>query len=144
MGTAGAAAVPTTRTCQWRLILVGDGIKIPKRGKKMPAVKLLHQQSDCCTKPEYIMGHSLQAVCLLVDAALSVFAVPLAVRIHEGLVWSNRDKRTLLDKMLLLIETLAITTPFTLLRTPTMQRAKLFTVCLNRAIIWSPASGPMP
>jgi len=95
-----------------RLILVGDGIKIPKRGKKMPAVKLLHQQSDCCTKPEYIMGHSLQAVCLLVDAALSVFAVPLAVRIHEGLVWSNRDKRTLLDKMLLLIETLAITTPF--------------------------------
>ena len=95
-----------------RLILVGDGIKIPKRGKKMPAVKLLHQQSDSCTKPEYIMGHSLQAVCLLVDAALSVFAVPLAVRIHEGLVWSNRDKRTLLDKMLALIEALAITTPF--------------------------------
>jgi hypothetical protein len=28
-----------------RLILVGDGIKAPKRGKKMPAVKLLHQQS---------------------------------------------------------------------------------------------------
>ena len=95
-----------------RLVLVGDGIKVPKRGKKMPAVKLLHQQSDSCTKPEYIMGHSIQAVCLLVDAALSVFAVPLAVRIHEGLVWSNRDKRTLLDKMLGLIETLAITTPF--------------------------------
>src|ERR1700751_1303409 len=95
-----------------RLILVGDGIKIPKRGKKMPAVKLLHQQSDCCTKPEYIMGHSLQAVCLLVGAALSVFAVPLAVRIHEGLVWSNRDQRTLLDKMLGLIHTLTITEPF--------------------------------
>jgi hypothetical protein len=44
-----------------RLVVVGDGIKVPKRGKKMPAVKLLHQQSNCSTKPEYIMGHSLQA-----------------------------------------------------------------------------------
>jgi hypothetical protein len=41
-----------------------------------------------------------QAIALLVHAASSFFAVPLAVRIHEGLVWSNRDKRTLLDKML--------------------------------------------
>src|SRR6202162_4695051 len=48
-----------------RLVLVGDGIKAPKRGKKMPAVKLLHQQSESNTKPEYIMGHSMQAVGLL-------------------------------------------------------------------------------
>ena len=40
-----------------RLVLVGDGIKAPKRGRKMPAVKLLHQQSESNTKPEYIMGH---------------------------------------------------------------------------------------
>ena len=95
-----------------RLVLVGDGIKIPKRGKQMPGVKLLHQQSNCSTKPEYIMGHSTQAIALLVHAASSFFAVPLAVRIHEGLVWSNRDKRTLLDKMLGLIQTLTITDPF--------------------------------
>src|SRR5277367_2033410 len=93
-----------------RLVLVGDGIKTPKRGRKMPAVKLLHQQSN--TKPEYIMGHSLQAVSVLVQAASSVFAVPLAMRIHEGLVWSNRDKRTLLDKMLSLLSALAITLPY--------------------------------
>ena len=95
-----------------RLVLVGDGIKAPKRGKKMPAVKLLHQQSESNTKPEYIMGHSMQAVGLLVHAASSVFSVPLAVRIHEGLVWSNRDKRTLLDKMLGLLDILAIKVPF--------------------------------
>jgi hypothetical protein len=95
-----------------RLVLVGDGIKAPKRGKKMPAVKLLHQQSESNTKPEYIMGHSMQAVGLLVHAAKSVFSVPLAVRIHEGLVWSNRDKRTLLDKMLGLLDILAIEVPF--------------------------------
>jgi hypothetical protein len=97
-----------------RLVLVGDGIKVAKRGKKMPAVKLLHQQSNCSTKPEYIMGHSLQAIALLVNAASSVFAVPLAIRIHEGLVWSNRNKRTLLDKMLDLIQTLRITGPLLL------------------------------
>src|SRR6202142_659885 len=57
------------------------------------------------------MGHSLQAVSLLVHAAASVFAVPLAVRIHEGLVWSNRDRRTLLDKMLALLGIVAITEP---------------------------------
>jgi hypothetical protein len=72
----------------------------------------LHQQSESNTKPEYIMGHSLQAVGLLVHAAQSVFSVPLAARIHEGLVWSNRDKRTLLDKMLGLLDILAIKAPF--------------------------------
>ena len=78
----------------------------------MPAVKLLHQQSEANTKPEFITGHSLQAVSLLVQAASSFFAVPLAVRIHEGLVWSNRDRRTLLDKMLALLGIAAVEQPF--------------------------------
>jgi DDE superfamily endonuclease len=95
-----------------RYVLVGDGIKIPKHGRKMPAVKLLHQQSDANTKPEFIMGHSIQAVSLLVQAASSFFAVPLAARIHEGLVWSNRDRRTLLDKMLTLLGIAAVEQPF--------------------------------
>jgi hypothetical protein len=93
-----------------RRVLVGDGIKTAKRGRKMPGVKLLHQQSD--SKPQYTMGHSLQVVSVLMQAASSVFAVPLAMRIHEGLVWSNRDKRTLLDKMLLLLGALAIGSPY--------------------------------
>lgn len=95
-----------------RLILVGDGIKVAKSGKKMPAVKLLHQQSESNTKPEYIMGHSLQAVSLLTQAADSAFAVPLAVRIHEGLVFSNRHRRTLLDNMLALLGIIAVGQPF--------------------------------
>jgi len=84
-----------------RLVLVGDGIKVAKRGKKMPGVKSLHQQSE--NKAEYIMGHSLQAVCMLVHAAQSVVAVPLAARIHEGTEFCNRHKKTLLDKILILI-----------------------------------------
>jgi hypothetical protein len=104
--------MPSALRVNGRLVVVGDGIKIAKRGSKMPAVKLLHQQSQSNTKPEYIMGHSLQAVGLLVAAAQSVFAVPLAARIHEGLVWSNRDRRTLLDKMLGLLDILAIAVPY--------------------------------
>ncbi len=95
-----------------RIVLLGDGIKIPKSGKKMPAVKLLHQQSESNTKPEYIMGHSFQAIALLVSACRSVFAVPLASRIHEGIVFSNRDHKTLLDKMVALLGSLAIALPF--------------------------------
>jgi DDE superfamily endonuclease len=94
-----------------RYVLAGDGIKIPKCGRKMPAVKRLHQHSEANTKPEFIMGHSLQAVSIVVHAASSFFAVPLAIRIHEGLVWSNRDRRTLLDKMLALLGIVAITEP---------------------------------
>jgi hypothetical protein len=104
--------VPDPLRVNGRRVLVGDGIKVAKCGKKMPAVKLLHQQSDSNTKPEFIMGHSLQAVSVLVHAARSVFALPLAVRIHEGLVWSNRDRRTLLDKMLALLGIVAIKEPF--------------------------------
>ena len=33
-----------------RLVLLGDGIKIPKSGRKMPAVKRLHQVSESNTK----------------------------------------------------------------------------------------------
>ena len=91
-----------------RLLLVGDGIKVAKEGRKMPAVKALHQQSDSNSKSAYIMGHSFQAVGILAGALGSVFAVPLASRIHEGVVFSNRDKRTLLDKMVLLLDSLSL------------------------------------
>ena len=95
-----------------RPVLVGDGIKVAKSGKKMPGVKKLHQSSESNTKPEYIFGHSCQAVAVLLQAASSVFAVPLACRIHEGLVFSNRDQRTLLDKMIMLIDSLSMADPF--------------------------------
>ncbi len=94
-----------------RPVLLGDGIKIPKRGRKMPGVKLLHQVSDSNTKPDYIMGHSIQVVSVLVAAASTFFAVPLSGRIHEGLVFSNRDQRTLPNKFLSLVEALGIEEP---------------------------------
>ncbi|MCJ7818226.1 MAG: transposase [Syntrophales bacterium] len=95
-----------------RPVLIGDGIKVAKAGRKMPGVKKLHQQSESNTKPEYIFGHSCQAIAVLTQALASVFALPLACRIHEGVVFSNRDQRTLLDKMILLIDSLGLKEPF--------------------------------
>ena len=94
------------------LVCVADGIKVGREGKKMPAVKLLHQESESNTKAEYIMGHSFQAVSVLTQAGKSVLAVPLATRIHEGLIFSNRCKRTLLDKMIALLKIVAIDQPY--------------------------------
>ena len=91
-----------------RAVLIGDGIKVAKEGRKMPAVKLLHQESGCNSKAEYIMGHSAQALSLLVEGVAVFFAVPLACRIHEGLVFSNRSKKTLLDRLVELIRTLGL------------------------------------
>jgi hypothetical protein len=74
----------------------------------MPGVKKLHQESESNTKPEYIMGHSTQAIAILVGALRTVFAVPLVGRIHEGLVFSNRTKLTQLDKMVLMADSLGL------------------------------------
>jgi len=92
------------------LICLADGLKAPKEGRKMPAVKKLHQSSSDNTKAPFIFGHSLQVLALLVAGpAGHAAAVPLAARIHEGLVWSNRDRRTLLDKLVLLFGPIADT-----------------------------------
>ena len=86
-----------------RPVVLADGLKRPKEGRKMPAVKSLHQESRCNAKASFIMGHSLQAVALLAQAAGRCWAVPVAARIHEGVVWTARDRRTLLDKLAALL-----------------------------------------
>ena len=98
-----------------RLVVAGDGIKVRRAGKKMPGVKLLHQSGGGNTKPEYISGHSCQALALLIGTFSNAFALPLLCRIHEGTRFTTRDKRTLLDKMLELLDTAGIPHPLYLL-----------------------------
>jgi DDE superfamily endonuclease len=88
---------------QGRPVVIVDGLKRPKEGRKMPAVKRLYQESTCNAKPPFIMGHSCQVIALLVRAAGTCFGVPIASRIHEGVVWSNAHRRSLLDKLSQLI-----------------------------------------
>jgi hypothetical protein len=91
-----------------RMVIVGDGLKAPREGRKMPGVKTLFQESSSNTKPQYIRGHSCQVVSILAGVMETVFAVPLAGRIHEGVIFSNRDTRTLLDKMVMLLSELCM------------------------------------
>lgn len=86
-------------TINGRCLIVGDGIKVSKEGKKMPAVKLLHQDSESNSKAEFIMGHSIQVVAILANSLSTTFAIPLMGEIHEGIRFSCKDGRTVLDKM---------------------------------------------
>ncbi len=96
-----------------RLVLLADGIKVPKAGRKMPAVKKL-KQVESNTKPAYIQGHSCQAISIVAGAEHSAFAVPLAARIHEGVVYSNRHRKSQPQKLISLLDTLGIDSPVTL------------------------------
>lgn len=102
---------PSLVRCNGRVVLVTDGIKVAKSGKKMPAVKRLHQESESNTKPEFIMGHSIQAISVLVSWSKSVVAIPLVARIHEGIKFTNRDKRTLPGKMTAMLKALPVGEP---------------------------------
>lgn len=148
-------AHPGILRVEGRPVLVGDGIKVAKAGRKMPAVKRLHQESESNTKPEYIFGHSCQAVAVLAQALLSVFAIPLTCRIHEGVVFSNRDQRTLLDKMILLLDSLGIPEPFyfvadayygtgRIIRGLLARGNHLITRVKRNAVAWYPATPPPP
>ncbi|MGH7418358.1 MAG: transposase, partial [Candidatus Rokuibacteriota bacterium] len=82
-------------------VCLADGLKVPKEGQKMPAVKKLHQESSNNSKPEFIDGHSFQALALLVRSAGGlVSSIPLTARIHEGVIDRARElRRTLLDRL---------------------------------------------
>jgi DDE superfamily endonuclease len=114
-----------------RPVLIADGIKAPKEGRKMPSVKLLHQEAGSNSKPEYIMGHSCQAVAILCHACATFFAVPLTVEIHEDLVFSNPDSRTLYDKLNRLIASLSTSEPFYLIADAYYACAKTAQALLN-------------
>lgn len=76
------------------VVFVADGLKVGKEGRKMPAVKCLHQESENNSKAEYIMGHSFQVLSLLVaGAAGQAVAVPLLGRICEGVLWQRSGPR---------------------------------------------------
>lgn len=115
-----------------RLIIIADGIKAPKEGRKMPAVKSLHQESESNSKAEFIMGHSFQALCLLMASAGYFFATPIISQIHEGIVESNRDQRTLLDKMILMLDSLGIFQPFYLVADAYYASGKIILPLLKR------------
>jgi len=66
-------------------VYVGDGIKVSKEGRRMPGVKQLHQASSHVGKPEWIRGHYFSALGLLLGRGPARFAVPLMLKLHDGI-----------------------------------------------------------
>jgi hypothetical protein len=82
--------------------------KEPQRGQANARRQDAAPEIGSNSKPEYIMGHSFQAISLLFQGSSGhVAAVLLTSRIHEGLALSKRDSRTLLDKLAALLFSIA-------------------------------------
>ena len=114
------------------IVLVTDGVKIAKSGRKMPAVKTIHQESDSNTKPEYITGHSCHSVSLLAVRNGEAVAVPLGTEITEGVKFNNNDRRTIYDKTLTFLDDVCENTSFLLLADAYYGCWKMVKGCLKR------------
>ncbi|MBS6183388.1 MAG: transposase, partial [Erysipelotrichaceae bacterium] len=66
-------------------VLVGDGVKQSKEGRRMPGVKKLFQESENSAKPEYIHGHMFGGLGILAGNIHSWACIPLSIRLHDGL-----------------------------------------------------------
>ena len=75
-------------------ILVGDGVKQSKEGRRMPGVKKLFQESENSAKPEYIHGHMFGGLGILAGNIRSWACIPLSIRLHDGLQASMDWKGT--------------------------------------------------
>ena len=66
-------------------VLVGDGVKQSKEGRRMPGVKKLFQESENSAKPEYIHGHMFGGLGILAGSIRNWACIPLSIRLHDGL-----------------------------------------------------------
>ena len=60
-----------------KTVLLGDHIKIPKEGVRMPGIQILHQESQNSGKGEYIEGHIHAQVASLVSGDGAIRSLPL-------------------------------------------------------------------
>ena len=139
------------------VVCVMDGVMAAKSGRRMPSVKKLRQHSASNTKPDYIDGHSFQALSLLARGADGTLAaVPLCAGIHEGLRFRKGDRRTLFDKAVaMLAAVLPRKCRFLLVADALYGCSKMARGCLRRhshlltrlkgnAVAWEPAPPPPP
>ena len=79
-------------------ILIGDGVKQAKEGKRMPGVKKQFQESENSSKPEYIFGHMFGGIGVLAGSVWKAFCIPLHINLQDGiqtiLSWKKKEKET--------------------------------------------------
>jgi hypothetical protein len=94
-------------------ILIGDGVKQSKEGKKMPGVKRLHQESEDSSKAEYIWGHMFGAIGILVGNADKLFCLPLSATLQDGDAimrkWENKTYKPVSHVVRIIRDAYAVT-----------------------------------
>ena len=66
-------------------VLVGDGVKQSKEGRRIPGVKKLCQESENSAKPRFVHGHMFGGLGILAGSIRSMACIPLSIRLHDGL-----------------------------------------------------------
>jgi len=65
-------------------LMMGDGVKESKEGRKMPGVKKLSQESENSRKSSYIHGHMFGSIGILLGTPKKFFCTLLSMRLHDG------------------------------------------------------------
>jgi len=79
------------------VVLIGDGMKQPKEGRKIPGAKKMHQESDNSSKAEYIWGHMFGGIGVLASVGMKNFCIPMALLLQDGVKcifgWQEQPQR---------------------------------------------------
>jgi len=79
-------------------VIITDGKKTPKSGKRMPGVKTLTQTSSSNSKPETITGHYWEQVSLLMINEHNQYkAIPILRTMADGVKINEEDQETTHD-----------------------------------------------
>jgi hypothetical protein len=74
-------------------LLIGDGVKQSKEGKRMPGVKKIHQESENSKKAEYMFGHMFGAIGVLIGNETKKYCTPISMKVHDGVnrirIWNE-------------------------------------------------------
>lgn len=66
-------------------ILIGDGVKQSKEGRRIPGVKKLFQESENSAKPHFFHGHMFGGLGILAGSIRNWACIPLSFKFHDGL-----------------------------------------------------------
>ena len=68
-----------------RLLVIGDGIKVPKESQCQPGLTYLHSPSQNQSKPQKFVGHHFGCIAFVAHQANTFRAILQAAQMHEGI-----------------------------------------------------------
>lgn len=74
-----------------RLVVLGDHIKIPKEGRRMPCIQKHHQESQNAGKAEYIDGHNFGQISAVITNGEVSRGIPLMAELQESKTKTGGD-----------------------------------------------------